>query len=188
MSALDGSGKKNLTNNAAGVDDESPEFSPDGAKIAYESAGIQLSNGQGDPEVYAMSALDGSGQTNLTNSGVDVGDGSPTFSPGGARVAYKSFGVQISNPEGDNEVYVMNALDGSGQVNLSYNGDGVIDYEAGFSPDGTRIAYQSFGVQPTNPEGDDEIYFVNASDGTGQQNLTNNGTRDVRPDWGRQAT
>jgi Tol biopolymer transport system component len=191
MSALDGSGKKNLTDNAVGVDDESPVFSPDGAKIAYESSGIQFSNAQGDPEVYVMSALDGSGQTNLTDNGADVGDNNPTFSPDGRKISYGSFGAQISNPEGDNEVYVLNALDGSGQVNLSYSEDGVIDHGARFSPDGARVAYGSYdGFQPTNPEGDDEIYVVNASDGTGQKNLTNNdaGVRDYVGDWGRQAT
>jgi Tol biopolymer transport system component len=190
MSAFDGKNKKNLTNNAAGVDDLYPEYSPDGTKIAYESAGIQYSNPQGDNEVFAMSAQDGSAQTNLSDNGKDVVDYYPTFSPDSRKVAYESYGVQISNPEGDKEVYVVNALDGSGQVNLSYTGDGISDYEAEFSPDGTRIAYESYGVQPTNPEGDDEIYVMNAANGTGLQNLTNNGDGafDFDPDWGRQTT
>jgi dipeptidyl aminopeptidase/acylaminoacyl peptidase len=137
-----------------------------------------------------MNALDGSGQKNLSNNDLGVQDGYPHFSPSGTKIAYESYGVQTSNPEGDNEVYVMSALDGSGQVNLSYSEDGVIDHGARFSPDGARVAYGSYGgFQPTNPEGDDEIYVVNASDGTGKKNLTDNayGVRDVRPDWGRQA-
>ena len=34
------------------------------------------------------------------------------------KIAYDSYGAQPSNPEGDAEVYVMNALDGSDQRNL----------------------------------------------------------------------
>jgi Tol biopolymer transport system component len=137
-----------------------------------------------------MNASDGTSQKNLTNTGVDVLDGYPVFSPNGSKIAYESYGVQIINPEGDGEVFVMNASDGSGQANLTYNGIDVNDYEADFSPNGTKIAYQSYGVQGTNSEGDSEVYVVNASDGTGQKNLSNNGTgvHDFAPDWGRQAT
>ena len=66
-----------------------------------------------------MSATDGSGQKNLSNSGNGVGDYDPAFSPGGARVAYASNGVQASNSQGDLEVYRMNILDGSGKKNLT---------------------------------------------------------------------
>jgi Tol biopolymer transport system component len=187
MSALDGAGKRNLSNNSVG--DYDPFFSPDGMKVAYESYGVQTSNPEGDNEVYVMNALDGSGQKNLSNNDLGIQDGYPIFSPSGTKIAYESYGVQTSNLEGDNEVYVMNALDGSGQKNLSNNGDGAADYDADFSPDGTRVAYQSYGVQTSNPEGDTEVYVVNAPDGSGQKNLSNNGTGiyDFSPDWGRQA-
>ena len=33
-----------------------------------------------------MNALDGAGQTNLSNNGLDVDDGKPVFSPGGERI------------------------------------------------------------------------------------------------------
>jgi hypothetical protein len=70
-----------------------------------------------------------------------------------------------SNPEGESEVYVMKALDGSGQANLSNNGSGVYDNFSFFSADGTKVFYESQGVQTSNPEGDIEIYRANALDG-----------------------
>ena len=190
MSALDGKGKKNLSNNGIGVTDVSPVFSPDGQKIAYHSYGAQTSNPQGDTDIYRMNALDGLGKKNLSNNGIDIGDFDPVFSPDGKTIAYTSAGVQTSNPEGDWEVYRMNALDGLGKKNLSNNannGNNVVDDSPDFSPDGTRIAYRSLGVQTLNPEGDWEIFGMNTLDGTAKKNLSNNGLDvfDYSARWGR---
>ena len=45
-----------------------------------------------------------------------------------------------------------------------------------WSPDGTKIAFQS------NRDGNFEIYVMNA-DGSGQTRLTTNEANDVHPDW-----
>jgi Tol biopolymer transport system component len=176
MSSLDGTGKVNLTNNGTDVADFDPEFSPDGQWIAYESRGTQTSNPEGDYEVYRMNALDGTVKKNLSNNGRDVGDFDPVYSPDGTKIAYRSSGKQTSNPEGDYEVYRMNALDGTGQINLSNNGTGVSDGFPVYSPGGTRIAYYSSGIQTSNPQGDGEVYRMNTLDGTGKKNLSNNGS------------
>ena len=175
LSALDGSAKKNLTNNGMDVEDSSPQYSPDGKTIAYESQGFQNSNPEADSEIYRLSALDGSAKKNLTNNDFGVDDYYPIFSPGGKKIAYNSRGFQNSNPESDYEVYRLNALDGSGQTNLTNNGDDVDDDYPFFSSDGTRVFYETDGVQQSNSEGDDEIYRLNTLDGSGQKNLTNNG-------------
>ena len=121
INALDGSGKRNLSNNGLYVEDTSATFSPDGTKVLYESHGAQTSNLDGDPEIYRMNALDGKGKKNLSNSGSGVRDIFPDFSPDGTKVTYVSSGVQSSNTEGDFEVYRMNVLDGSDQTNLTNN-------------------------------------------------------------------
>jgi Tol biopolymer transport system component len=186
MSAADGSGQKNLSNDASYADDVYPQFSPNGQKIVFTSRGVQGSNPEGDSEVYVMNALDGAGQANLSNTGAGVAEDVPQFSPDGTKVAYQTSGAQTSNPEGDLEVYAMSALDGTGKKNLSSTGSDINEVGPVFSPDGKQIAYLSRGVQSSNPEGDYEIYRMNTLDGSGKKNLTNNVAEyDESPEWGR---
>jgi Tol biopolymer transport system component len=176
-------GKKlvQLTENA--VDDFDPTLSPNGQEIAFVSQNVQDSNPEGDAEVYTMNP-DGSDGRNLTNNGGGVDERDPHFSPDGQQIAFTSFGRQPSNPEGDFEVYLMN-VDGSDQRNLTNTAGAISDFDAAISPDAQRIAYVSVGAQASNPEGDDEIYAMNALDGSGQQNLTNTaaGVQDDFPDY-----
>ena len=175
----DGSDGRNLTNNGGSVDERDPHFSPDGQQIAYTSFGRQPSNPEGDFEVYLMN-VDGSDQRNLSNN-ADLSEFASDFAPDGQQIAYTSFGRQPSNPEGDFEVYLMN-VDGSDQRNLTNTPGAISDFDAAISPDGQRIAYVSVGAQASNPDGDDEIYAMNALDGSGQQNLTNTAA-DVQDDF-----
>jgi Tol biopolymer transport system component len=188
MNALDGTGKKNLSNTDSSVRDYYGDFSPDSTKVAYQSEGVQTTNPEGDVEVYRVNALDGTGKKNLTDNGDGVNDFRPQFSPGGKRIGYDSNGTQTSNPEGDNDVYVMSSLDGSGKKNLTNNGAGVYDTHPQFSPDGKKIAFLGGGIRTSNPQGDNEVYVMSSLDGSGKKNLTNNGANDFNPDWGVQAT
>ena len=86
---------------------------------------------------------DGNKRKNITNTGVEVYDDQPDFSPDGTKITFRSEGPQASNPEGDIEVYVMSALDGSGQVNLSNNNADI--------PDGTRTSPPTARRSPTRP-------------------------------------
>jgi len=185
VNASDGSGQTNLSNNGGLVTDQDPYFSPNGQKIAYTSRGQQTSNPEGDDEVYLMNALDGTAKKNLTNNGWSATDLYPTFSPDGQKIAYASVGEQPSNPEGEFDLYVMNTLDGSGQKNLTNSGWGLTEFTPEFSPDGQKIVYTSEGVQSSNPEGELELYAMNASDGSAKKNLTNNDARDYYAEWGR---
>jgi Tol biopolymer transport system component len=80
-----------------------------------------------------------------------------------------------SDRDGNQEIYVMNAADGSNQTRLTYNN--VTDSGSSWSPDGTKIAFAS------NQDGNLEIYLMNAADGSGQTRLTNNTAAEGEPDW-----
>ena len=67
----------------------------------------------------------------------------------------------------------MNA-DGSGQTRLTY--DPEPDFRPSWSPDGRRIAFDSFRDENS------EVYVMNA-DGSGQTRLTNHPAHDFGPSW-----
>jgi len=144
----DGSGQTRLTNDS--FSDTSPEWSPDGTRIAFDSS---LGS---SADIYVMNA-DGSGQTRLTNNPPGNLDYDPAWSPDGARIAF------LGTRDQNNDIYVMNA-DGSGQTRLTNNP--LWDTDPAWSPDGARIAFSSAR------DGNSEIYVMNA-DGSGQTRLTN---------------
>jgi len=65
-------------------------------------------------------------------------------------------------------------VDGSDLVNISNHESR--DQWPSWSPDGTRIAFQSYR------DGNWEIYVMNA-DGSDPQRLTNNEVKDIEPAW-----
>src|SRR5215203_4349745 len=156
----------------AGVAHQAGAASPE--KIVFVSertTGKGVNNPTGDAEIFRMNP-NGTGVRQLTFN--HAHDNRPLLSPDGQKILYRSEGVQSSNPEGDQELYVMDSSDGSNQKNLTDNGAAIDERNARFSPDGTKIAYNSEGVQSSNPEGDQELYVM-ASDGSNQKNLSNNG-------------
>src|SRR5918994_5050765 len=87
-------------------------------------------------------------------------------------ISNRTTGTGVNNPTGDLEIFRMNP-DGTGLKQLTFNQ--ATDAMPTLSPDGTKIAYLSLGVQTSNPEGDEDLYRMNALDGTGKRNLSNNG-------------
>ena len=84
--------------------------------------------------------------------------------------------VFTSTRDGNNEIYVMNAVDGSNQTRLTNNTD--IDEFPAWSPDSTKIAFTS----------NLDIYVMNAVDGSDQTNISNNAAFDSRPSWSPDGT
>ncbi len=82
----------------------------------------------------------------------------------------------VSNRDGNDEIYVMNA-DGTNQTRLTSNA--AFDSNPSFSPDGSKIAFQ------TDRDGNLEVYSMN-SYGGGETNLTKlPSTIDDSPSWSR---
>jgi Tol biopolymer transport system component len=197
----DGSGQTRLTDND--VHDGNPSWSPDGEKIAFDNSG---DNSIVTSEIYVMNS-DGSGQTRLTDN--DAADEDPSWSPDGEKIAFDSVGE-----DGNSQIYVMNAADGSDVTRLTDGGS------PSWSPDGEKIAFardddiyvmNSDGSGQTrltvgggspswSPDGEKiafqshrdvnpdfagpEIYVMNAADGSDVTRLTDNDSNDFSPDWG----
>ncbi len=195
----DGTGQHRLTNNAA--DDLSPAWSPDGTRIAFSSsrngndeiytmspAGggiLNLTHDPGDDtqpayspdgtmiafastrefgqyEIYRMDD-DGGNVVRLTSN--DTNDSNPNWSPG--QITFQS------DRDGDEDLYLMNPADGSGQKHVTNNAL-VLDVEPSSSADGADLAFAS------TRSGDFEIYLANA-DGSGPVRLTHNPASDIQP-------
>ena len=141
------------------------------ARIAF------VSKRDGNFEIYVMGA-DGGNPQRLTNN--PAKDLSPSWSPDGKRIAF------ISDRDGHpdrapgwltSEIYVMDADGGNPQNLTNHPSD---DRSPSWSPDGTRIVFQSYRDNDRNHN--IEIYVINA-DGSNLQRLTNNLAADEDPAW-----
>jgi YD repeat-containing protein len=95
----------------------------------------------------------------------------PVPQAGAAKIAF------ASNRDGNVQIYLMNA-DGSGQIRLTNNGAN--DDAPRWSPNGSKILFQSDRDDPVN--GYNDVYAMNA-DGTGQARLTASANDDCGPSW-----
>ncbi|MGH2980198.1 MAG: TolB family protein [Solirubrobacterales bacterium] len=94
-----------------------PDWSPNGTQLVYRS-GINT-----DDEIWRMNA-NGSGVTNLTNSGSTVEE-RPVWSPAGDRIAFTKGAFSMA------EVWTMNP-DGSGQTRVTTNS--FLDFQPSWQP------------------------------------------------------
>jgi Tol biopolymer transport system component len=156
---------------AAGVCPALGAFPGENGRIAFDS-----DRDGGDVDVWTMRP-NGSDLVNLTANS-DAFDGLSSWRADGRKLVFLSNRRTATNPEGDTEIFVMNA-NGSNQRQITFN---ALDEEfPAWSPDG-RIVFAR-DLDPIVGQIDDDI-FTTEADGTNQQNLTNSpGIDDFEPSW-----
>jgi Tol biopolymer transport system component len=151
----DGTGAINLTN-SPGLNETAPEFSPDGTKIVYISTepkpigkdkeghdyGYGFIN-----DIWVMNA-DGTSPEQMTETSSMIHNVSPTWSPDSTRIAYSTVECTPAEPPACGEpiasgLHVMNA-DGTEKTLLLNEGNQIRSGQLSWSPDGTRIAFDSW--------------------------------------------
>ncbi len=132
----------------------------------------------GSPAINAGSntgapATDQRGVTRPQDNTVDIG----AYESGVRPAAFGKI-VFVSNRDGNNEIYSLNA-DGTNQTRLTNNSAN--DTSPRWSPDGSKIVFTS------DRDGNREIYSMMA-DGSNPTRLTNNTVPDIDPAWSPDGT
>ncbi len=142
--------------------DVNPRYSPDGTKIAFyrsPQGPVNLA------EIWTMNA-DGTGQTQVTSGNIDAFVGG--WSPDSSKIVFTRTVPAAGAIPANFEVFVVNA-DGTGLTNISNNpGSATVgnsDSQPSWSPDGSKIAFQS------NRLGTADIWVMNP-DGSSPRPLT----------------
>jgi Tol biopolymer transport system component len=137
-------------------DANTPHWSPDGTRIAFE-----LDHPTGEPlcSVMLMNA-DGSGLTDLTGNRNGC-EAAPSFTPDGSRIVFERFD-DITNVDA---IWSMNLSGGDRHLITTGTGSGVTNPEV--SPDGTTLSFVDFNGQDFG-----QALFTAHIDGTSLRQLT----------------
>ena len=171
-----------------------PALSPDGkGKIVFDSNRLRASWEPINTSDLFLMNHDGTEEVFLTRGG------SPTWSPAGPNgqasktIAFhrsqSGIGAPINPFPGaataDSDIFVVNVDDllenGAVPRNITSNRVSTVDDDPNWSPDGQKIVFTSYD-EPSPTATNAEIYVMNA-DGTGQEQLTNNGVEKRGPAW-----
>ncbi len=159
VSNLDGSDRRNITNNPA--IDTSPTWAPSGRQIAFAS-----DRAGGSSQIFICDS-DGSNVQRIMKEGGDAD--SPAWSPDGKWLAFH-WKPHLST---NYDIYIAEI--GSGKIRQLTNSGGS-DESPAWSPDGRHIAFQS------NRNGTPQIYIM-LLDGSQLRMITSQGSN-TSPAWG----
>ncbi|HEY4160983.1 MAG TPA: LpqB family beta-propeller domain-containing protein [Candidatus Saccharimonadales bacterium] len=149
---VDGTNKTTLTDGT--TEDFSPSWNPAGTKVAYI-----CSDTQNVTQICAMDAS-GSNQQQVT-SGTAIDYTSVAYSPSGTEFAYATYDTSNNDIVNVEQLGTMNT-DGSNSHTLATADQTGVE-DANWSPDGTKLIYQSWD----NTEFEPRVYII-TTDGSGE--------------------
>jgi TolB protein len=181
----DGTGQTQLTSCTGACNGAQwGRWSPDGSKIVYSVAENPIRpDGNASLEALWIMNADGSHPVQFTHPPLptSIADNSPAWSPDGKQILFARNHL-VGQSYDDQALFLINR-DGTGLKQLTAWGH----LEAGngrWSPDGTRILFQSFG---SFPEGSIPQLYTILPDGTHLVQLTTN-ERNYEPAWSPDGT
>lgn len=155
----DGTGVQRLTRSRDETENLAPTWSPDGTRIAFQSArtGDYL-DASTKYEIFVM-AGDGSAESRLTRVEEHVYDEQPDWSPDGSKIAFSR------SRDGDNhDVWTMTS---DGSVQRMVAGGPKDETEPSWSPASDRIAFlRGDEVWVVDADGSDERFVTERAHGT----------------------
>ena len=173
----DGSDETRLTNSFR-VSEGQPFWSPDGRRLLYRKTPDNPIVQDADIWQIDVDPANPNPRPVLERAGDER---YPSYSPDGSKIVFRG-DHDLVDHSGDEELYVMDA-DGTNIVQLTSND--VFDSAPAFSPDGTRLAFES-----ARDSGDAlalDIYVMDA-DGSDVRRLTADPAHDEGPIWSPDGT
>ena len=149
------------------------DWSRDGSQVAFGASSAPSTGGDAGSAVFVINA-DGTGLRRITP--FSLGAYSVRWSPDGQLIAFSN-----AEPPLDSQIYVV-APDGTGLLQLTEPVDGVESFGPEWSPDSTKLAFQSW-TAPESEGGHNDLWTVNA-DGTGLFQLTSAPNIENTLNWG----